>query len=228
MNNNYIIESVDYMLPPDIEVYEYEIYYNENEIWRDIYFVENGVEYDYRGFYQVSTDGRVKSLIDNHRQKREKILKLDNYNGYDRIDLCKNGKCKRFKVHRLVAHMFVKGYFNGAIVNHKDENPSNNHFSNLEWCTNEYNTRYGTIGKRHIIGINIMTSEKIKVKKISDLLELGFNTDDIKMINDCLLIKDNKGIKKCIYFTKNGTKKEYVYDYRNMNKVHKDYYWKYS
>lgn len=244
MINNYVIESVDYMLPPDIEIYEYEIYYNNEEIWRDIYFIENGVEYDYTGLYQVSTHGNVKGLKrkiktknNGYRDCDERILKLDNYNGYDKIDLCKNGIYKRFRVHRLVAHMFVSGYFDGALVNHKDENKSNNHFSNLEWCDNEYNSRYGTIGERmskirkenyYITGTNISTSEKIKVKKISDLLELGFDKDDVKMINDCLIIKDDKGIIKRIYFTQDGTKKERIYDYRNMKKVYKNYYWKYS
>ena len=32
------------------------------EIWKDIYLIENGVEYDYRCLYQVSSEGRVKSL----------------------------------------------------------------------------------------------------------------------------------------------------------------------
>lgn len=45
-----------------------------SEIWKDIYFVENGVEYDYRNLYQVSNFGRVKSLNYNHTGK-EQILK---------------------------------------------------------------------------------------------------------------------------------------------------------
>ena len=32
------------------------------EIWKDIYFIENGVEWDYRGLYQVSNLGKIKSL----------------------------------------------------------------------------------------------------------------------------------------------------------------------
>ena len=32
------------------------------EIWKDIYFIENGVIWDYRGLYQVSNLGRIKSL----------------------------------------------------------------------------------------------------------------------------------------------------------------------
>ena len=33
-------------------------------------------------------------------------------------------------------------------MNHKDENPSNNVVSNLEWCTHEYNVNYGTRNKK--------------------------------------------------------------------------------
>ena len=33
-----------------------------DEIWKDIYFIDNGIEYDYRGLYQVSNLGRIKSL----------------------------------------------------------------------------------------------------------------------------------------------------------------------
>lgn len=42
-------------------------------------------------------------------------------------------------VHRLVAKYFVPGYFDGAVVNHKDGNNRNNHASNLEWVTQRDN-----------------------------------------------------------------------------------------
>jgi hypothetical protein len=34
------------------------------------------------------------------------------------------------------------------MVNHKDENPKNNHVSNLEWCDCYYNNNYGTRNQR--------------------------------------------------------------------------------
>ena len=42
-------------------------------------------------------------------------------------------------IHRLVAKYFVPGYFDGAVVNHKDGNNRNNHASNLEWVTQREN-----------------------------------------------------------------------------------------
>lgn len=116
------------------------------EKWKDIYFEENGVEWDFRGIYQVSNFGRVKSL----KFGKEKILKqLKDKFGYLSVILCKNGKQKSFRIHRLVAHLFLSDtYFDGAQVNHKDENKQNNYVNNLEWCTHEYNLNYGTRNER--------------------------------------------------------------------------------
>ena len=74
-----------------------------DEIWKDIYFIDNGIEYDYRGLYQVSNLGRVKSLKrtiirSDGIQKTidEKILKLGkNTSGYLQITLCKNNYSRK-------------------------------------------------------------------------------------------------------------------------------------
>ena len=47
-------------------------------------------------------------------------------------------------VHRIVAETFINNPNNYKYVNHKDENPSNNCVTNLEWCTQKYNINYGT------------------------------------------------------------------------------------
>ena len=117
-----------------------------DEIWKDIYFWQDGIEYDYRGLYQVSnTGGRVKSLKRTdlrNRTIKEKILKpYKDGSGYFYLTLCKNGEQKRFKVHRLVAHMFLADtYFDGAYIDHIDTNKINNNASNLRWCTSKENS----------------------------------------------------------------------------------------
>ena len=51
---------------------------------------------------------------------------------------------KRVSVHQLVAHAFVYGWFEGAVPNHLDENPSNNRADNLAWVTQRENNNWGT------------------------------------------------------------------------------------
>ena len=96
----------------------------------------------YEGLYEVSDLGRVKSLNYNHTGK-EKILKPQKTNnGYLRVDLCKDGKLKHSKVHRLVAEAFIPNPNNLETVNHKDEVKTNNTVSNLEWMSRVDNKRY--------------------------------------------------------------------------------------
>lgn len=104
------------------------------EIWRDIP--------NYEGLYQASTLGRIKSLNFN-RTGKEGILK-DNFDkkGYSGVRIFKDKKGKSFKVHKLIAMTFLGhvpcGY--KKIVDHKDNNPSNNNVDNLQIITARKNT----------------------------------------------------------------------------------------
>jgi hypothetical protein len=69
-------------------------------------------------------------------------------NGYFHVTFKANGKGVTKKVHRLVGIAFVEGYFDGADINHKDENKTNNRADNLEWCTRRYNLMYNGRSKR--------------------------------------------------------------------------------
>ncbi len=87
------------------------------------------------GLYWISNLGYVKNKY-NH------ILKPDYSNkGYARVVLCKNGKVKLFRVHRLVADAFIPNPDNLPEINHIDENKRNNTASNLEWCNHIQNMR---------------------------------------------------------------------------------------
>lgn len=111
----------------------------------------------YEGLYEVSNLGNVKSLgreikLKNGGAYRKpiKILKqnTDKY-GYKYVILRSlDGKAKTLKVHRLVAFAFIENENNYQQVNHMDENKANNNMKNLEWCTAEYNSGYGTRNQR--------------------------------------------------------------------------------
>lgn len=112
------------------------------EQWKDI----NG----YEGFYQVSNLGNVKSLdryverVSNSEVVKVKrkgciIIQGERPNGYNKVELYKNGNCKTFSVHRLVAECFISNKKNVSDVNHKNGNKSDNRVENLEWCTHSEN-----------------------------------------------------------------------------------------
>jgi hypothetical protein len=87
--------------------------------------------------YECDIFGNVYSLKFG---KRRKLKSSINRCGYLLVNLCKNGKCKGFTVHRLI--MLV---FHGASelqVNHIDGNKKNNNFLNLEYCTASENVRH--------------------------------------------------------------------------------------
>lgn len=112
------------------------------ELWMDIQ--------GYEGDYQISNLGRVKSL----KGGREKFLTPTfigkGYEDYLEVTLCKNGRRKHHLVHRLVAQAFVGGYEEGCIVNHIDEDKTNNVWTNLEWISIRENNIYGTRTQRAV------------------------------------------------------------------------------
>lgn len=88
--------------------------------------------------YIITEYGDVYSLKYGYMKKM--ALKGRQYKDrYISIGICDNNKVKYHQIHRLVAKYFCKGYFEGAVVNHKDANKHNNMASNLEWVTHKEN-----------------------------------------------------------------------------------------
>jgi hypothetical protein len=91
----------------------------------------------YEGRYSVTEDGKVWS------HKTGKFLSPGvRKNGYRTVTLNWNPRVYR-AVHRLVAEAFVPNPLSLPMVNHKDGIKTNNHASNLEWCTSQHNHRHG-------------------------------------------------------------------------------------
>lgn len=100
----------------------------KREIWKDIP--------GYEGLYRVSSLGRVFSV------RKNECMTFYNHHGYKRLKLYKDGDCRDWAVHRLVAIAFIPNPNNLPYINHKDLNRANNCVDNLEWCTNWYNQNY--------------------------------------------------------------------------------------
>lgn len=115
----------------------------DKEIWKPVK--------GYEDLYEVSNLGRVRSLERRGAygfKSGERTMSLNNKDGYIYASLCKDGKYKKYYVHRLVAQAFIPNPHNLPCVNHKDESRNNNCASNLEWCTYSYNINYGTGNKK--------------------------------------------------------------------------------
>lgn len=91
--------------------------------------------------YDIYEDGRIYSHHSN------KFLKPDIVRGYLQYTLYIDKKAQRYKCHRLVAMLFLNlpQNYKDLVVNHKDGNKLNNHFTNLEWCTYDYNNYHARI-----------------------------------------------------------------------------------
>lgn len=103
------------------------------EIWKDIK--------GYEGKYQVSNLGNVKSLHD--RYGKERILKpIKDKDNYFVVNLCKDGKRKTCKVHKLVAEAFIPKIPGKEFVDHINGIRNDNRIDNLRWCTHQENDRF--------------------------------------------------------------------------------------
>lgn len=100
------------------------------EIWKTIK--------DYEGLYEVSNLGRVKSL------RRNKVMNVFfDSRKYIIVSLRKDSIRKTFRVHSLVAESFLNHVRNGRmdlVIDHINDNPSDNRLENLQIITQRENT----------------------------------------------------------------------------------------
>jgi len=138
------------------------------EIWKDIV--------GYEGLYQVSSLGRVKSLLKSVRYEhcktkeehfkinKEIIKKPSTCKGYTSISLSKDNKTSTKRMCRLVAIAFIPNPENKPQVNHIDGNKENDNVENLEWNTCGENVNHAIKNKLivHKKGSDWYKSRKVK------------------------------------------------------------------
>ena len=106
----------------------------------------------YEGLYEADANGDIFSLISNKKLKPNYLS-----SGYAQYSLRKNGRRHLMLGHRLIALTFIPNPNNYPVINHIDENKTNNNVNNLEWCTHSYNVRVSSTHKeaaRKRVGIN--------------------------------------------------------------------------
>lgn len=105
-----------------------------NEIWKPVV--------GYEGLYEVSNQGRVRSLDrsvihkDGQMFVKGRILKPGKYrNRYYNVNLWKKGKMTNKTVHRLVAEAFIPNPDNKPCIDHINAVKTDNRIENLRWVT---------------------------------------------------------------------------------------------
>ena len=145
--------------------------------------------------YSISTDGQVYS------HKREKILSPIVNNGYSHVDLRRDGKSHRRRVHSLVARTYLSNPDNKPQVNHKSGKKDYNDVDNLEWCTQRENNIHAIengLKKNYTVPV-------MRVDKNENVKEYGSITE---------AAKDNEiSVARISYFM-------------TTDKIHEGYYWK--
>ncbi len=106
---------------------------NQSEVWKKVRIDP------FQERYSVSNTGKIRSKYNGRILKPRTTVY-----GYKEVALYSKEKRVSILVHRLVAMHFCDNPENKAQVNHIDGNKTNNHFSNLEWTTQQENIAHAT------------------------------------------------------------------------------------
>tara|TARA_R110000822_G_scaffold133729_1_gene271212 strand:+ start:244 stop:696 length:453 start_codon:yes stop_codon:yes gene_type:complete len=105
--------------------------------------------------YLIYEDGRVQ----NNKTKRY-LKQYDNGRGYYQVNLCKEGKGKLHKIHRLVGLHYLANPDNKICLDHINRNSGDNRLENLRWATHSENQQNTGVRKDNTSGIKNISYSK--------------------------------------------------------------------
>ena len=139
----------------------------EDEIWKPCP--------DFETKYLISNYGRIRSIGTCNSCKKNGLIKQfkkNGRNGYMQVRLHDHPKAKTIEVHILVAKAFIDNPNGLPMINHKDEDKTNNYYKNLEWCDNSYNIRYSKAK-----AIDVYTKEGAFVETLDAIVDASKKYD---------------------------------------------------
>lgn len=155
--------------------------------------------------------------------KRQKVKKpFVDETGRLRITLANDPLLRKAKqnhrfVHRLVAWEFCPNRRSlTLVVNHKDSDPLNNFYLNLEWCTHKENSIHGAFKGNIKVGTDhyLCKNSEEQVVEICELLSSGMKTMDIMHHYGFKTKRDNPPLYKLIdHIRKRRSWKQISIDY---------------
>lgn len=146
--------------------------------------------------YEINENGDVYSLV----SKRYLNQQSNNF-GYKSVKLFNDDNIRMdMRIHRLVAFTYIGiPPKNKNIINHKDGNPSNNNYINLEWCNTAENTQHAhdnnLINKYYIkiCQFNIFNGHFIKMYNSIKEASEKTNIDETDISRACRYIRKTAG-----------------------------------
>lgn len=124
----------------------------------------------YEGLYEISTDGAVYRHYKSGAVKQ--LSPRQNGSGYLIVALSRNAEVKTCVVHRLVAEAFIPNTENLPMVDHIDEDKTNNTVNNLRWCDAKSNAEYYNTKDGRAHHIELGRKRKKKLKEYEHLLAM--------------------------------------------------------
>lgn len=131
----------------------------------------------YEGIYEVSSEGRIRSIVSRAGSRCGLLTEKFTSHGYVYIDLARDGVKRRFLVHALVATVFIgQRPTDGHQVNHRDGTKRNNVFTNLEWVTPRENNMHAlATGLRRPTDVRGVRNPnaRLTIKQVAEILALA-------------------------------------------------------
>ena len=135
--------------------------------------------------YIIYEDGLI------YNEKFDRFMKEKNDDGYMRVGLCKDGKEKRFSIHRLIALAFIPNPLNKPCIDHINRIRDDNRIENLRWVTYSENSQNRTDNNEDIY----------IAKKINKKCNQGFYWEfRLHIDGKCKIIKSSVDKEKLIKF----------------------------